>query len=59
MYGPSFYEIVSDIYGVMKDCGYFPKPVRDRPDLMPKKEQGRNEKCNCGSGKKYKHCCGK
>ena len=22
------------------------------------KEQGRNEKCNCGSGKKYKVCCG-
>ncbi|MAN99238.1 MAG: prepilin peptidase, partial [Roseovarius sp.] len=20
---------------------------------------GRNEKCPCGSGKKYKHCCGK
>jgi hypothetical protein len=20
---------------------------------------GRNEKCSCGSGKKYKHCCGK
>lgn len=23
------------------------------------KEQGRNELCNCGSGKKYKHCCAK
>lgn len=22
-------------------------------------KQGRNEKCACGSGKKYKHCCGK
>jgi uncharacterized protein YchJ len=31
---------------------------RNRPDLMPPKEQGRNEKCNCGSGKKYKCCCG-
>ena len=20
---------------------------------------GRNERCPCGSGKKYKHCCGK
>jgi uncharacterized protein YecA (UPF0149 family) len=20
-------------------------------------KQGRNEKCACGSGKKYKHCC--
>ena len=23
------------------------------------KEQGRNDPCNCGSGKKYKKCCGK
>ena len=23
------------------------------------KKIGRNEKCSCGSGKKYKHCCGK
>lgn len=22
------------------------------------KKQGRNERCACGSGKKYKHCCG-
>jgi len=43
----------------MKELGYFHKPERNRPDLMPKKEQGRNEKCNCGSGSKYKFCCGK
>ena len=23
-----------------------------------KKKDGRNEKCPCGSGKKFKHCCG-
>ena len=23
------------------------------------KKQGRNELCSCGSGKKYKQCCGK
>jgi len=23
------------------------------------KQQGRNERCSCGSGKKYKHCHGK
>ena len=22
-------------------------------------KQGRNEKCACGSGKKYKYCCGR
>ena len=30
-----------------------PEPItRDEPKL------GRNEPCPCGSGKKYKHCCG-
>jgi len=29
------------------------KPVRVGPKV------GRNDPCPCGSGKKYKHCCGK
>lgn len=33
----------------------FVKPV---PHTVPSR-QGRNDKCNCGSGKKYKHCCGR
>ena len=28
------------------------KPYRNKPELMPLKAQGRNEKCKCGSGKK-------
>ena len=31
----------------------FTAPVHAPP------RQGRNEKCACGSGKKFKHCCGK
>ena len=27
-------------------------------DVKIAKKVGRNEKCPCGSGKKYKHCCG-
>ena len=27
--------------------------------LVKKKKVGRNDPCPCGSGKKYKHCCGK
>ncbi|MBN2389131.1 MAG: DUF1186 domain-containing protein [Anaerolineae bacterium] len=27
--------------------------------FKPQKKIGRNEPCPCGSGKKYKHCCGK
>ena len=30
-----------------------PKPVRTGPKV------GRNDPCPCGSGKKYKQCCGK
>lgn len=26
---------------------------------LPKRKIGRNEKCPCGSGKKYKYCCGR
>ncbi len=27
--------------------------------VVKEKKIGRNEKCPCGSGKKYKHCCGR
>ena len=27
-------------------------------EITENKKIGRNEKCPCGSGKKYKHCCG-
>ena len=30
-----------------------------RGNSAPKSEIGRNDPCLCGSGKKYKHCCGK
>ena len=32
-----------------------------RVELHKKRNRkiGRNEKCPCGSGKKYKHCCGR
>jgi preprotein translocase subunit SecA len=29
------------------------RPVRAAPKV------GRNDPCPCGSGKKFKHCCGK
>ena len=33
--------------------------IRNYPELARKTAQGRNERCVCGSGRKYKHCCGK
>lgn len=32
--------------------------VAQQPDLAPVAPPGRNDPCPCGSGKKFKHCCG-
>jgi preprotein translocase subunit SecA len=35
-------------------------PERKVPAAVSgKKKVGRNDPCPCGSGKKYKHCCGR
>ncbi len=34
------------------------KSENKKEKVSPKQKVGRNEKCICGSGKKYKHCCG-
>ncbi|GEM_PF-3237392 len=48
-------KILSDI----KPCYYInTEPVDYKIHLKNKKNKiGRNEKCPCGSGKKYKKCC--
>lgn len=33
--------------------------VAQHPDLAPVKPPKRNDPCPCGSGKKFKHCCGR
>lgn len=48
----------SHVHAAGQSCGHEPaepkKPfVRDQPKV------GRNDPCPCGSGKKYKKCCGK
>lgn len=35
-----------------------PNMAPDKP-IVKAKQPGRNEPCPCGSGKKYKHCCGR
>ena len=34
-------------------------PSQERIDYVQSAAQGRNAPCPCGSGRKYKHCCGK
>jgi preprotein translocase subunit SecA len=38
-----------------------PLPLPQRPVLAPPSSRriGRNDPCPCGSGRKFKHCCGK
>jgi uncharacterized protein YchJ len=38
---------------------YFSYLMKNQIIHPPQKTQNRNEKCNCGSGKKFKKCCGK
>lgn len=46
-------------------CFSFRCPSAERIDFVKSQpihsssRQGRNERCACGSGKKFKHCCGK
>ena len=35
------------------------KATAIQPYARTERKIGRNERCSCGSGKKYKHCCGK
>jgi len=35
------------------------KQEKEQPFVRHERKVGRNEICPCGSGKKYKHCCGK
>ena len=46
---PQGSDIVSEAAAAVEKA----KPVRAGPKV------GRNDPCPCGSGKKYKHCCGK
>lgn len=36
-----------------------PEATAPKTVLAPKRKIARNEPCPCGSGRKYKHCCGK
>ncbi|MDE0190599.1 MAG: SEC-C metal-binding domain-containing protein, partial [Gammaproteobacteria bacterium] len=35
------------------------QPARVETFVRSERKIGRNERCPCGSGKKYKHCCGR
>jgi preprotein translocase subunit SecA len=50
------HDVAHSIYhvGIAKEA-----PQKKKEAVMVGKRVGRNDLCPCGSGKKYKHCCGK
>jgi preprotein translocase subunit SecA len=50
------HDVAHSIYhvGIAKET-----PQKKKEAVMVGKKVGRNDPCPCGSGKKYKHCCGK
>ncbi|PIX26925.1 MAG: hypothetical protein COZ67_04980, partial [Chloroflexi bacterium CG_4_8_14_3_um_filter_45_15] len=49
------HDVVRSIYHV----SISKEPPRQKQAVAAGKKVGRNDPCPCGSGKKYKHCCGK
>ncbi len=55
MYSSATVLYCSNAFSEIFDYISMPKP--EKPQIT--KKVGRNELCPCGSGKKFKHCCGK
>jgi hypothetical protein len=51
------YRLIEDMIGELESWAGFQPPIQQQP-VVKKKKIGRNEPCPCGSGKKYKKCCG-
>jgi preprotein translocase subunit SecA len=49
------HDVAHSIYHV----GIAKEPPRRKTPVLAGKKVGRNDPCPCGSGKKYKHCCGR
>ena len=49
------HDVVHSIYHV----GITKEPPRKKQAVVAGRKVGRNDPCPCGSGKKYKHCCGR
>lgn len=51
------YKLIEDTIKEIEWWACFESPIQQQP-IAKKKKIGRNEPCPCGSGKKYKKCCG-
>ena len=48
-----------DVAGLDDPADEAPAAAATEPVVRHEQKIGRNEACSCGSGKKYKHCCGR
>lgn len=57
---PEILDILKSRYDEMKSVGreILKKYIKEQVQEQPKVKVGRNDPCPCGSGKKYKKCCG-
>ncbi len=56
---PNFSQEFADLYNYLRRrLGKNDLPALHPASLTPSKKVGRNDPCPCGSGKKFKKCCG-
>lgn len=57
---PNFAQEFADLYNYLRrSLGKHNVPALHPSLLAPSKKVGRNDPCSCGSGKKFKRCCGR
>jgi preprotein translocase subunit SecA len=55
----STYDLAEKKGKVRASDGKGDPETKSSPHRRPERKIGRNEPCSCGSGRKYKHCCGR
>jgi hypothetical protein len=58
LFGGSSIDFFKNRYKKIKEWGKFYYNTRETPTIKVSQKTGRNDPCPCGSGKKYKKCCG-
>ena len=53
-----FQKIIQEIHSLNNSREIYQMEYLRKCICKLEKKVGRNEKCPCGSGKKFKHCCG-
>lgn len=52
-------RMVTDYYETVLENQMVTDQIRKKEPYINENKTGRNELCPCGSGKKYKYCCGR